>query len=97
MVTIIQAQAERHVQNALYGGFTEAELMALCGRWFGGNLKPTTPVKTVRVARIPTAAVCADCVAIARRWYAASYFEPFDCIQRRRLLDNLDRDLAAVA
>lgn len=64
--------------------------MSLCGLFLSGQ-------KGVYLDRIPTAAVCPDCVAIARRWYPAWAFEPFDTVQRLRLLSNLTRDLAAAA
>lgn len=89
-VTIIQTEHDRHVENVLFGGAEPGDRMALCGVYLPGQ-------KGVYLEQIPPAAVCAECVAVAREWLPASWFVPFDTVQRRRLLDNLDRDLAAVA
>lgn len=53
-------------------------------------------MRRVARARIPVAAVCPECVAVARRWYADFHFEPWDATARRRLLANLERDMVAV-
>jgi hypothetical protein len=91
-IVILQTPVERHVENHLYGGARPGERKALCPRYFGADPE----CKRVAVLRIPTTAVCPECVARARHWYAPSYFEPFDRVQRRRLLANLARDLGEV-
>lgn len=95
MVTIIQTTTERHIENVLFGGFGPRSRMTLCGVWYAHEAQLNRDIHFVEVGRIPTAAVCPTCVEVARRWYASNYFVPFDAVQRRRLLDNLDRDLAA--
>lgn len=97
MPLILQTELERHVENRLYPvGVAEDGARglrrSLCSQTFTART-----AKLVRVPRIPPAAVCPACVATARRWYAASYFEPFDVVQRWRLLTALGRDLAGVA
>jgi hypothetical protein len=96
-ITIIQTPQSRHVENVIFGGYHAGDLQTLCGKTYGGAFTKLTEAKRVQLPRIPAAAVCGECVAIARRWYADFWFEPFDCVQRQRLLANLDRDLATVA
>lgn len=60
-----------------------------------GTFLDVRRTKAQRIDRISPAVLCPGCVAAARRWYAPSYFVPFDCVQRRRLLDALGWDLDA--
>lgn len=87
-LTILHTPLDRHIENDLYPRGVEPGA-ALCGDPIDG-----VTVKRVRLLRVPTAAVCARCIRIARQWCGWWYFEPWDCIQRRRLLDNLTKDLA---
>jgi len=93
---VLQTELERHIENRLYpAGVAEDASRgfrrSLCGLSFTG-----AAAKLVRVPLIPSAAVCPACVAVARRWYARAYFEPFDVVQRWRLLAVLGKDLAGV-
>jgi hypothetical protein len=91
---ILQTELERHVDNRLYPAGITWEADGGRRRSFCGLTLTPGDFKFVRVPLIPPAAVCPDCVSIARRWYASGYFEPFTTVQRRRLLDALTRDLA---
>lgn len=98
MITILQTPRSRHVENTLFGGYAAGDGMSLCGKNYGGVAgKLSGGVKRVFLEQIPAAAVCGECVTVARFWYAPDWFVTFDAVQRRRLLANLDRDLAAVA
>lgn len=95
-VVILQTRVSRHLEDRV----TKAAA-AVRGRWGDTPALCQThverdQVKRIRLDRIPTAAICPDCVAAARLWYAPYRFEPFDCVQRQRLLHNLTRDLDAV-
>lgn len=95
-VIVLQTRLYRHLEDRV----TKAAA-AVRGRWGDTPALCQThvesrQVKRVLLDRIPTAAICPDCVKAARLWYAPYRFEPFDCVQRQRLLVNLDRDLAAV-
>lgn len=85
----------RHIENRVYRTAAEdnrnGTVIALCGL----RLDPTK-VKRQVIERISPAVLCPRCVEVARRWYAASYFVPFDSVQRRRLLDAISWDLEAV-
>lgn len=94
---ILQTEMERHIDNRLYPAGIEWEVNHGRRRSFCCLSLAPADFKFVRVPRIPPAAVCPECVSIARRWYSSDYFEPFDVVQRRRLLAALDRDLMAVA
>lgn len=94
---ILQTELERHIDNQLYPATVAQDVAAGFRRSFCNLTFIGAAAKLVRVPRIPPAAVCPDCVAVARRWYAPVYFEPFDTVQRWRLLAALDRDLMAVA
>lgn len=94
---VLQTELERHVDNRLYPAGIAWEVNHGRRRTFCGITIAPADFKFVRVPLIPAAAVCPACVAVARRWYASYYFEPFDAVQRRRLLTVLGRDLMAVA
>jgi hypothetical protein len=57
-------------------------------------LDPKTTKRAV-LERFSPAVICPDCIRVARQWYAACYFVPFDSVQRRRLLDAVGWDLEA--
>lgn len=97
MHPILQTDTARHVENLLYPAGVEYDRKQGFHRSLCGLMFTLVGCKIVKVPLIPSAAICPDCVAIARRWYAPDYFEPFDAVQRRRLLAVLERDLAAVA
>lgn len=93
---IIQTEQARHVLNTLYpagaaGDAARGFWRSLCRLGFDRE-----DGKLVRVPLIPAAAICPACVAVARRWYAGYYFEPFTTVQRWRLLAALTKDLATV-
>ena len=89
---VLQTPAARHLENDLYpAGAGSGHNTPLCTE----QLDPSQ-VKRRRLRRVPTAAVCAECIRIARQWCGWWYFEPWDCTQRLRLLSNLTKDLAAV-
>lgn len=93
---ILQTEQERHVDNRLYpAGITWEANQGRRHSFCGVTLAPAD-FKLVRVPLIPPAAICPACVAIARRWYASYYFEPFTAAQRWRLLAALGKDLATV-
>jgi hypothetical protein len=96
MPLVIQTEQERHLENRLYPRGVIDDLRAGLHRTFCAQLHRRGDFKLVRIPLIPAAAICPSCTAIARRWFADYYFEPFDCVQRRRLLAVLTVDLATV-
>lgn len=93
-LVILQTRVARHLEDRVHGEAARlrvrwGEITPLCGTYVGD-------AKRIRVRRIPTAAVCPRCVEVARGWYGPYAFEPFDCVQRLRLLKNIDRDLEMV-
>lgn len=80
------------MENDFYPrGVSAHSPMPLCGDPLDG------PPKRVQLLRVPPAGVCGECVRIARRWCGWWYFEPWDRVQRQRLLGNLGKDLDAAA
>lgn len=86
-------KGQRHIEDEVHGAAVRVaaewgEVPVLCGVRVG-------PEGVVRkpIAQFAPAVICAGCIAVARRWYAPSYFVPFDCVQRWRLLAALDYDL----
>jgi hypothetical protein len=95
---VLQTEQERHLENRLYPrGVREEAATGLRHSFCGQSYRLAEKVaKLVRVPLIPAAAICPSCTAVARQWYADYYFEPFDCVQRRRLLAVLTVDLSTV-
>lgn len=90
-------KGERHIEDevhqaARYVAENWGEVPVLCG-------VRVDPYKVVRkpITEFAPAVICAGCINAARRWYAPSYFVPFDCVQRWRLLAALDYDLEVTA
>lgn len=85
----------RHIENWVYRTTAEdnrrGAMIPLCGERL--DLSTT---KRQRLEVFSPAVICGRCIEVARRWYAASYFVPFDRVQRQRLLDALTWDLDAV-
>ena len=89
-LTILQTPLARHLANDLYPrGVSAEEPAPLCGDALDA------PAKRLQLPRVPPAGVCGECVRIARRWCGWWYFEPWDRVQRQRLLANLEKDLSA--
>jgi hypothetical protein len=89
----VRMKGQRHIEDevhqaARYVAENWGEVPVLCG-------VRVQPDKVVRreITEFAPAVICADCIYAAREWYAASYFVPFDTVQRWRLLAALDYDL----
>jgi hypothetical protein len=96
-IVVLQTRFARHLEDRVHRHALSiadrwGDRTALCGEYVG---RGPEAYKRVLVPRIPSAAICPDCVKRAREWYAPFHFEQFDCVQRVRLLKALTRDLAA--
>lgn len=82
----------RHIENWLYRTTVEdnrrGAMIPICGE----KLDRST-TKRQKLDRFAPAVICGRCIEVARRWYAACYFVPFDAFERRRLLEALAWDL----
>jgi len=97
-IIILQTPLDRHLEDRVHAHAVTArtrfgESVPLCGIHIP---RGADNAKRIKRPRIPTAAICPRCIATARRWYGDWAFEPFDCVQRQRLLTNLERDLMVI-
>lgn len=92
----LRTPCARHIENWVYRTAAEDNrrgwMIPLCGEQL--DRETTTRQK---LDRFSPAVICAECIEVARRWYAACYFVTWTSFERRRLLEALTWDLGAVA